>query len=312
MRKLVVALSLIGLMAAPAMADVVTLADGSKREGKVVKESDTEVVLQVTQGRLSAEITFKKEEVKGIERGPTAAEKALAEVERRKAEVKATDAAALLELARWLDRQPGFSRDAAETYEKVLRLEPDNAAARARLGYQKVGDKWLTEAQLMAAQGYVYQDGRWVKPEERKAAPASDGKIEDLKIALAEEVRRQRTEEDAAAQAKRLSDWQLEMLNRAAQAAANQPPNVTSVRSGGVVLGPYGYGYYGVTTSDGQYLQFVPATGGVMTVYNGVWLGGCGPVIVGQSGTSNTSVGGFSFQYQDKHFNIQFNGANRR
>ena len=69
MRNLMLGTVLAGLLAGPAMADVVTLTDGSKREGKVVREDAREVVLQVVQGRLSAEITFKREEVRSIEKG---------------------------------------------------------------------------------------------------------------------------------------------------------------------------------------------------------------------------------------------------
>lgn len=317
MRKLVLGTILAGLLAAPALADVVTLTDGSKREGKVVRESDREVVLQVTQGRLSAEITFKREEVRSIERGPTAAEGALAEVERRKGALKDKDTAGWIDYAQWLDRQAGFSRDAREAWERVVGLEPENATARARLGYRKVDGKWLTEEQAMAAQGLVLQNGRWVRPEEKRAAEetaaakAADGRVEDIKIALAEEIRKQRAEEQAGAESKRLAEWQTAMLNRAAWAAAQQPPAVTSVRSGGAVVGPYGYGFYGVTTADGQFLPFVPANGqGVVYYSDGVWLGGSSPVIIQSNSSTTTSRAsyGWGVQYTDKHWRIRFGG----
>jgi hypothetical protein len=315
MRNLLLGVTLAGLLAAPALADVVTLTDGSKREGKVVRENDTEVVLQVTQGRLSAEITFKRDEVRSIERGATAAEQTLAEVERRRSALKDKDTAGWLGYAQWLDRQAGFSRDAREAWEKVLKLDPENAAARERLGYRKIGGKWLTEEEAMAAQGLVLVNGRWVKPEEKKAAGdagaanAADNKAEDIKIALAEEIRKQRAEEQAEADTKRLAEWRTAMLNRAAWAASQQPPEATVIRSGGVAMGPYGYGYYGVTTSDGQYIPFVPANGqGVVYYSNGVWLGGSSPGIVQSSSSTTTSSAsyGWGVRYHDKHWDVRF------
>ncbi|HOX06308.1 MAG TPA: hypothetical protein PK280_07900 [Planctomycetota bacterium] len=318
MRNLLLGFALAGLFAAPALADVVTMVDGSKREGKVVRESDREVVLRITQGRLSAEITLKREEVRAIERGPTAAEQALAEVERRKAAVRDGNAAAWADLGRWLDAQPGFGRDAIEAWEKVVKLDPENAAARARLGHRKIDGKWLTEDEAMAAQGLVLSQGRWVKPEGRPATepapgarPASE-RVEDIRIALAEEIRKQRADEQAADSAKRLAEWQAEMLNRAAWAAAQQPPTATSVRSGGAVMGPYGYGYYGVTTSDGQFLPFVPANGqGVVYYSDGVWLGGNAPVILRSSSSTSTGCAsyGWGFEYNDKHWKLRFGGG---
>jgi len=136
--------ALAALAADPARADVLTLNDGSQREGKVVKESEAEVVLEVSQGRLKAEVTFKRSEVKSIEKGPTAADKILAEVEKRKAALKDDDAAGWVEYAKWLDRQSGFSQDARAAWEKVLKIDADNEAARTKLGYQKVGGQWLT------------------------------------------------------------------------------------------------------------------------------------------------------------------------
>ena len=80
MKTAFLAVGLAALLAAPALADVVTLTDGSKREGKVIREDDKFVTLEIVQGRMRGEMVFNREKVKSIERGPTAAEKLQAEV----------------------------------------------------------------------------------------------------------------------------------------------------------------------------------------------------------------------------------------
>jgi hypothetical protein len=299
------------LAAGPGRADVVTLTDGSKREGKVVKDCDQEVVLEVTQGRLKAEVTFKRSEVKSIEKGPTAAEKLLAEVEKRKAQLKDDDAAGWVEYARWLDRQSGFSRDARAAWEKVVKIDPDNEAARTKLGYQKVGGQWLTEDEIMAAKGLVKSGDKWVKPEEKAAADEKLAKqAEDLKIAAAEDVRKER-EKAAQAEADKLAAWRKQMEALAAQRAAENAPGFAATNSGGVVLGPYGYGYYGVYSSNGQYLPFVPYTGSTVYYTGPGWPYSTGTVWPTYTGyRRDTRSGGlfFNFQYNSKHVKINVGG----
>lgn len=254
----------LALASGPALADVLTLNDGSQREGRVIREGEEEVVLEVAQGRLKAEVTFKKSEVKSIEKGPTAAEKLQAEVEKRKAALKDDDAAGWVEYARWLDRQSGYSRDARAAWEKVLKIDTDNEAARTRLGYQKVGGQWLTEDEIMTAKGLVKAGDKWVKPEEKAAAgekPAPEAG--EVKVASAEEVKK---ENDKAAQTEveKLAAWRRQTEALAAQRMAESTTEFVTTVPGGVVLGPYGYGYYGVYTANGQYLPFVPYQGGVV------------------------------------------------
>ena len=304
MRSLTLAAALAAMLAAPAWADVVTLNDGSKREGKVLREDAEELVLEVTQGRLKAEITFKRSEVKGVEKGPTAAEKTLAEVEKRKAALKDTDAAGWLDFAQWLDRLTGFSQDARAAYEKVIRIDPENEAARRKLGYQRVGGQWLTEADIMTAKGLVLHNGKWVTPEEKKKAEDAAAKqIDEIRIALADEVKKQGGDLPSTPDAKRLETWRRAMEELAKQRAAQYGPDYVGAASGGPTLGPYGYGYYGVYTSTGEYLPYVP--------YNGIYYyttGGCWPGAVSSGGSSWGSYYGFRFHYRDKHVDLQWGG----
>jgi hypothetical protein len=302
MRSLTLAAALAAMLAAPAWADLVTLKDGSKREGKVVRQDDEEVVLEITQGRLKAEVTFKRSEVKGIEKGPTAAEKTLAEVEKRRAALKDDDAAGWLGFAQWLDRLTGFSQDARAAYEKVVRLDPENEAARRKLGYQKIGGQWLTEAEIMTAKGLVLHNGKWVTPEEKKKAEESLARqLDDIRIALADETRKPDGELPAGPDARRLELWRRAMEEIAKQRAAQYGPDYVGSTSGGPTMGPYGYGYYGVYTSTGEYLPFVPSGGIYYYTAGSRWPGSAGTW-----GGSWGSYYGFNFHYKDKHIDLHW------
>ncbi len=271
MRALMLSITLAGLVAGSALADVVKLKDGSEREGKVVKEDAEKVVLEVSQGRLKAQITFKRSEVVSIKKGKTANERLLAEVAARRARLRPRDAAGWLAFAQWLDRQHGFSKDARAAYEKVITIDENNAVARRKLGYQKVAGQWLTTEEIMVAKGYVRHGARWVAPEEKTK---EEKKLENVKIALAEEVKKQQAKKldaDAAARAKWLKEMQALADLKAARYRAAAA--TATVGSGGVVLGPYGYGYYGVRTSTGEYLPYVRATPGVVYYRTGTSLG---------------------------------------
>ena len=44
---------------------------------------------------------------------------------------------------------------------RVVELEPDHADARKALGYSRVGDQWMTREERMAAEGYIYYEGKY-------------------------------------------------------------------------------------------------------------------------------------------------------
>jgi hypothetical protein len=262
MRSLTVALLLSGILAGSALADVVVLTDGSKREGKIVKQDKDEVVLEIAQGRLKAQIILKRSEIKSIEKGETANQKLVKEVAGRRKKLKAGDKAGWLEFAQWLEKQNGFSKDARTAYEKVVALDKDNEIARRKLGYRKVAGQWLTQDEIMLAKGYVKHSGKWVTPEQKtKLAAADEKKLENVKIALAEEVKKNKLDKKVDADVAARQKWLKDMRALAAEKAARyqQGGIIAAPASGGVVLGRYGYGYYRVRTASGEYIPYVPA-----------------------------------------------------
>lgn len=79
------------------------------------------------------------------------------------------DAAAAYRLALDLEAR-GYRDLAAKAYEIVVALEPEHAAARRALGFERIGERWLAGDDLLRAKGFVRHGGRWLTREEFAAA----------------------------------------------------------------------------------------------------------------------------------------------
>jgi hypothetical protein len=152
----VVAAALAVLGAAPALADEILLANGRKLEGKAEKVGD-EVVVRAAGG----EIRLPAKEVAKITPGPTRDDL----YRERLAKTDAKDPAALVALADWC-RDQGLRDRERQHLRAVLELDPDHAAVRARLGYLRDGDRWVTDDEYHAARGFVKVGREWVSRDE--------------------------------------------------------------------------------------------------------------------------------------------------
>lgn len=306
MRTFIFALAFAGLLASAALADVVTLKDGTRREGRIVREDADGIVLEITQGRLKAQITLDRSEIESIEKGETENEKLVKEVDRRRALLRAGDADGWLEFARWLEQQPGFGGDSRDAFEKVLAIDPDNGAARRKLGHHRVAGQWLTPEEVTLA----LETAAPAEPgKDAPDAPAVEGGIKDLKIALTSEIRKQRQQEWADADARAQAEWLKKMAALSADRAAvyNVPHPTIYAGSGGVVLGPHGYGYYGVRTSTGEVLQYLPATPVYpsYSYYGTGYYGGFYPYGVTTTGTTiHSATPSWGFSWTDGNWGV--------
>jgi hypothetical protein len=80
--------------------------------------------------------------------------------------VKADDVKGLMALAQWA-RDNKLPKQADETLERVIKLEPDHAEARIALGFERVAGKWVKGDELQKAKGLVEYQGKWVTPEDK-------------------------------------------------------------------------------------------------------------------------------------------------
>lgn len=119
------------------------------------------------------------------------------EFREREAAVADTDVPALWTLAQWAQSK-GMSSYARMTALRVITLEPDHAAARALLGYEKIGGRWLTYDEAMTAKGFIRFEGRWMPKAEYDSIIRER---EARRQARVEEERQRRLEEEARRQA---------------------------------------------------------------------------------------------------------------
>ncbi len=138
---------------ASARADVVTTKEGLVLEGAVTREKDGGVTVATATGAVRLAAGEVASVVAG--EGPRAA------AEKARAALAKDDATGHFRMALSCEAQ-GLPDLAREEYAAVLALEPDHPAARRALGYEKVGDRWMTVTDARRRKGLVLYQGRWL------------------------------------------------------------------------------------------------------------------------------------------------------
>jgi hypothetical protein len=140
-------LATLALASGGARADVFHLSTGGLLEGDLVSETETELVVKLGGGT----VTLGRQMVVRVEKAPPVTE----QYRERLARLKPT-AEDHVELAGWCEDK-FLSIEAQKHYAEALGLDADNAVARARLGFVRVKDKWLTRAEARKARVEITQ-----------------------------------------------------------------------------------------------------------------------------------------------------------
>lgn len=151
-KRLAAALVIVAATLETSSGDTVFFKDGTKREGKVVAEGDEEILLSVSLGEMSVEVTIPKAGIERIERAATRNERLLLEYRERLGKMEDTNAQAWHELGLWCDQQPYLSRQAERAFEMAVELDSEHAGARQKLGHVKYDGRWMTAEQVLQAQ----------------------------------------------------------------------------------------------------------------------------------------------------------------
>jgi hypothetical protein len=138
---------------APLRADTFELKDGGQVVGVAIgPPSDDGYVVKTADG---AEVTIGRDLISRVVKEDAA----LAEYQARSRRMPDT-AAAHRELAAWC-RDQKLSEQAKVHLARVAELDPNDEEARRSLGYQRVGQRWLTSDQIMADRGMVFYEGKY-------------------------------------------------------------------------------------------------------------------------------------------------------
>lgn len=166
-----------------AAADVYELKDGGQVVGEAVDRPEADgYVLRTPAG---AEVTIARDQVRRI----VQQDEVHAEYQRRSRTAPDT-AEAHRELAAWC-REQKLSEEAEHHLERVVDLDPADEAARTSLGYQRVGGRWLTRDEIMAARGLKFYEGKFRTPQD-VAIRQRDKQADDANVDWFTKIRRWR------------------------------------------------------------------------------------------------------------------------
>lgn len=129
------------LAPSPLRGDVFHLSGGGTLEGELVKQTATDMVVKIGGGT----VTLGTQMVTKVDKAPSPA----AQYRERLAALKPT-AEANVELAAWCEDK-FLSPEAMEHYWAALKLDPDNASARMRLGFVRLAGQWVTRQEARQA-----------------------------------------------------------------------------------------------------------------------------------------------------------------
>ncbi len=133
-----------------ARGDVVHMADGTKREGRVVEANDKEVVLEVGQGGVALTVRLPRNQVAKIEEKPSGTTAVMADyVARLSAALKSKSADDWYALGLWCRDQRGFRDKAAEAFDRALALDPNHVPTHLVLGHVRLNEKWMTREEAL-------------------------------------------------------------------------------------------------------------------------------------------------------------------
>ncbi|MFW6162548.1 MAG: hypothetical protein ACODAJ_07235 [Planctomycetota bacterium] len=132
----------LAILPALAAADVVHLADGTTREGRIVETSETHVVLDVGVGNVSLQVRIPRGDVVRIEHGASTHDKLMADYARRLSRVRTADD--WYALGAWCQDQRVLKEEARGAWQRALALDPDHADTHRALGHVRLNGEWMS------------------------------------------------------------------------------------------------------------------------------------------------------------------------
>ena len=140
---------LLALLPALAGADILHMADGTTRQGRVVETTDKEVVVDFGHGSVSVLVRLPREQVVRIERKATPNATLMANYMARLGKAMKGTADDWHALGLWCLQQRCLNDKATEAFARALALDPDHADTHTALGHVKINDAWMTRKEAV-------------------------------------------------------------------------------------------------------------------------------------------------------------------
>ncbi len=152
-----------------ANGDTFFLVGGGEIRGELKSQEtvDGELIYYIETDR-GGQLAIERTMVRNVKK-PTSVEREYA----AKAKDIADTLEAQWEMAEWC-RLNRLNEKAKLHLSNVLKFDSDHEDARHRLGYSRIGGKWVLQEQHMMSQGYVKRQGRWRTAEELALADAKE------------------------------------------------------------------------------------------------------------------------------------------
>ena len=205
------------LLAVQAQADVLHMADGTVRQGRIVSADEKEVVVDFGVGSMSIVTRIPREQIARIEKKASPQETLMSGYVARRARAERGGADGWVALGVWCQQQRVLKTKALEAFRQAVLLDPNHKRARAALGYVKLDDRWMTPQQAMAVLAPGFGDVSEFKARQVAAA-------RDAEVARAEALEAQAKLKKLEAQVDELETQNREMRRRLAVPPPPPPP----------------------------------------------------------------------------------------
>lgn len=185
----------LALIASTVLADTITLNDGTVREGRIVTEDESGIVMEVVFGSLRGRVRIPKSDISSVKREALPKKPALTQAERLRSEARKLKGSAAAEawvrLGDHYASLKGYSSESKAAYREALKADPEHADAHKRLGHTKTEKGWRAVDDERRKRGLVPLDDLWVKPAERAwlIDRRHDKETDDLRIGPRKEDR---------------------------------------------------------------------------------------------------------------------------
>jgi len=143
-------------------ADIIELTSGGRLDGKIIQSDDSDTSTFLIELTAGGRLAIPRSQVTRIDSISDA------EAEYSKLAYTSPDTIVAHEkLAEWC-REHKLTNEYKRQLERIVELDPDNAEARAALGFHRKDGQWMDRDDVMNSRGLVMYEGHYLAPQQIK------------------------------------------------------------------------------------------------------------------------------------------------